>query len=178
MEHSFQFGHSGREHLAQALSIYPHGIEQRFMVRAASRDGLRSAYTTPGCKSRLKCGKHWADCFSECRDQVGRAQLDVIFLSQERLADTLSSCNRSQGEAELDAMPARCIIPDVLQKKFTTEPAGESQLVRVSVTDSESVEGPNHGIEQIRDQQSFKLMPAISGGHQIEAVVTNRAQEF
>src|SRR5580692_11868167 len=178
MEHSFQFGHSGREHLAQPLSIYPHGIEQRFMVRAAGGDGLRSAYTAPGRKSRLKCGKHGADCFSECWDQVGRAQLDVIFLSQERLANTLSSCDRSQGEAELDAMPARSIVPDVLQQKFTTQPAGESELVGVRLTDSESVEGSNHGIEQIRDQQSFKLMPAISGGHQIEAVVTDRAQEF
>src|ERR1700693_1532974 len=178
MEHSFQFGHSFREHLAQPLSIYPHGIEQRFMVRADRRDRLRSGYTTPGRESRLKCGKHWADCFSERRDQVGRAQLDVIFLSEERLAHTLSSCDRSQGEAELDAMPARCIVPDVLQKKFTTQPAGESELVRIRLTDSESVERSNHGIEQIRDQQSFKLMPTISGGHQIEAVLTNRAQEF
>src|ERR1017187_2091905 len=96
VEDSSQFGDAGQKHLAQPLSIYPHGFQKHFMIRAGSRNRLRPGYSAPGWKSRIQCGEHGGDCLSECWNQVGGAALDVFSLSQERLADTVLSGDGGQ----------------------------------------------------------------------------------
>ena len=115
---------------------------------------------------------------SQRRHQVSSTPLDVILFSKEGLADTVSSRDRSQRKAEFDTGPAGSIIPDILSKELTSETAGESELRRICLTDSYPVKCAGHRVQQIRYEQPFKLMSAIGGGHQIEAVAINRAQKL
>src|SRR5271167_4125928 len=102
----------------------------------------------------------------------------MIFFSKEGLANAVSSPDRCQGETEFDTGPAGPIVPGILSKELISETAGESKLRGVCFTDSNAVKCADHRVQQVRDEQPFKLVSAIGGCHQIEAVALNGAQKL
>jgi hypothetical protein len=93
------------------------------MVGSVSRGRLGTGHGTPDWKVWLQCGEQGADSLSQRRHQVSGMSLDVNLFSKKGLADTASSRDRSQGEAEFDTGPAGSIIPDILSKELTSETA-------------------------------------------------------
>ena len=101
----------------------------------------------------------------------------MLLGSQEGLADTIPSGDRSQGEVSFGTSPSRFVVPCVLGKKLASEAARECELQRVGLADFQSIKRTGHGIEQIRQEDPIKPVPAIRGQHKIEFFCVNGPQE-
>ena len=69
----------------------------------------------------------------------GSAPLYVLLLTQERLADPVSPCDRSQGQPELHTTAMVSIGPTILVQKLTSQTIGERKLRREWLPDSHAV---------------------------------------
>ena len=86
--------------------------------------------------------------------------------------------DRSQSEAEFDPVFADSIVPSILAKELASETTGKSELGHVGFADSYAIECANHRVQQVRHQEPIKLVPAIGGRDQIEAVVINGSEKI
>src|ERR1700722_1132039 len=94
--------------------------------------------------------------------------LDVFLLTQENLTYPVVTCKRCQGEAKFRAACCGLVLPGILQQEFPSQPAGKTHVVRVGFTNPYAIKRTGHGIEQICQEHSFELVPAVNRSHQIE----------
>src|ERR1700691_3923015 len=101
----------------------------------------------------------------------------MLLGSEEGLADSVVSGNRSYGELNFRSGLRGFFVPWVLGKKSTPEAARECELQGIGLADFEAIKRTGHGIEEIRQKDSIKPVPLIRRQHKIKCFCVNGPQE-
>ena len=110
-------------------------------------------------------------------NQIAGTSIWLCLRSQERLAHAVVSCDGRDGKADFSTDPAPFVVPDFFGQEIRCQAARDREFRGVGFTDSISVNGACHGVEQISHEDAFELLPAIDGRDQVEVVVVDRTDK-